>query len=770
MAKAKSKSKSSAEMLAAAAAQMTRLFPCSQRSFAHWSPDTMTPRASDGKLVPKYVTEHRAVTVADWQAHLRGERAVVLPLRCDDDTAQVALIDVDKYDVDVTALLKKVRLLGLPLYVSLSKSGGPHVTVFHDAPIPVADNERLAGELARRLELYDKFEIFPRVQSRPGVLGNDVNMPYFGSQRGYLRLEAGGALEETPLAEFLAGVDRMTAEQRAPLLASPADDAAGRGRAFAAAMLARYKAEIGNEPVGGRNILINKVAFHLATMAARDWIGEADIEDELVMAARAAGWDNERKTLDTVRRAIRAGLKQPHEDLDEHYAANIAAVMELNKDHALVLAGDKAAVLNEQSEHKFRLLTVAAFNEWLANRFATVTATDASGEAKDKRVPLAKFWRSHPQRRQYSDLVFRPGQETPGVYNLWRGFAVQPRKGDCSRILAHFQDNICRGDEGLFAWVEAWWADIAQRPASKCGTSLVLRGKPGVGKSKVAEYMQSIFGQHLVIVADPRYVTGRFNSHLASCLVLCAEEAFWAGDRSAEGKIKDLITGTSHWLELKGKEAFRVDNFVRLFVIGNPNWLVPAALRERRFAVLDVGEEHQEDHAYFKAIDEEMQNGGSQALLHHLLHEVDCSKVNLRQIPDTAALLEQKIASMTAEEAWWLDVLRQGVLPGDRDGAGVAPREAMYTHYIAHARNRGVTRRMSETALGMFLTKYAPPTQEYKPSPDDQGRRGRCRVFPSLADCREHFAKQLQAENKAAELEWGETDDWDQDGGVFPPF
>jgi hypothetical protein len=292
-----------------------------------------------------------------------------------------------------------------------------------------------------------------------------------------------------------------------------------------------------------------------------------------------------------------------------------------------------------------------------------------------------------------------------------------------------------------------------------------VRGEPGTGKSKVGEYMQSVFGKaHFVKVADPRYVTGRFNSHLASCLVLHADEGFWAGDRSAEGKLKDMITGTDHWLEYKGKEAFRVDNYVRLFVTGNPDWVVPAAFGERRFAVLHIGEHHQEDYDYFAAIDDEMNNGGSEALLYHLLHEVDCSKVNLRQVPQTTALLEQKVASMTAEQAWWLDVLKQGVLPGDTKGEGAAPSKAMYANYIAHARDRGAPRRVSETALGMFLAKYVPPTREYRPPADDKGNRGkRVRVFPLLAECREHFARLLRAEGAAAELEWGETTEWEAD-------
>ena len=147
---------------------------------------------------------------------------------------------------------------------------------------------------------------------------------------------------------------------------------------------------------------------------------------------------------------------------------------------------------------------------------------------------------------------------------------------------------------------------------------------------------------HYKQVSDPRYVTGRFNSHMISLLLLHADEGFWAGDKRAEGKLKDLVTGKRHPIEFKGKEAFWIDNHVRLFVTGNPDWVVPAGFDERRFATLDVGDEHREDYPYFAAIDAEMDNGGREALLYHLLYEVDCATVNLRQIPHTAALIEQK--------------------------------------------------------------------------------------------------------------------------------
>jgi hypothetical protein len=64
----------------------------------------------------------------------------------------------------------------------------------------------------------------------------------------------------------------------------------------------------------------------------------------------------------------------------------------------------------------------------------------------------------------------------------------------------------------------------------KPGTSLVIRGKPGTGKTSVGEKLGSLLGeQHYELVADPRYVTGQFNSHMASLLVLHADEAFVLG-------------------------------------------------------------------------------------------------------------------------------------------------------------------------------------------------------------------------------------------------
>jgi len=426
-------------------------------------------------------------------------------------------------------------------------------------------------------------------------------------------------------------------------------------------------------------------------------------------------------------------------------------VAAINEKYALVIAGDRAVVLEEYTDadgrSAFRLLPKSTFETWYANRTVPV------GE---KRVKLAQHWLQHPQRRQYSNIVFAPGREPPGVYNLWPGFAVEPRPGDCAKFVHHLRFNVCRDNEAHYNWVIGWFADIVQHPAEKCGTSLVVRGKQGTGKTIVGKVIGSILGQHYTIVADPRYITGRFNSHLVSCLLLHADESFWAGDHDAEGNLKNLITGHEQLIEYKNKEPFRVRNYVRLFVTSNSDWVVPAGLEERRFAVLDIGEDHMQDTEYFAAIDAEMKAGGYEALLHYLLH-FDLSLVDLRKIPRTTALMEQAIASMTPEQSWWLDTLRRGTLPGP--GGGRAPSELLHKDYIRHAQQQGARRRSIETKLGMTLRKLVPafpiPKRE---AYEVYGKwtRGNVYRFPSLRECRDHFSEQTQSN-----ITWDDAIEWE---------
>jgi hypothetical protein len=235
--------------------------------------------------------------------------------------------------------------------------------------------------------------------------------------------------------------------------------------------------------------------------------------------------------------------------------------------------------------------------------------------------------------------------------------------------------------------------------------------------------------------------------------LLQAEEAFWAGDRAAAGSLKDLITNDELVLEFKGLEPVILKNYTRVLSTSNEDWVVPAGLTARRFAVLDVGEKHVGDEPYFSAIAYEMQNGGREGLLHHL-QQIDLCKIDLRSVPKTKALLEQKLHSLDPVQAWWCDMLMTGRLPPGCNEPRCCSKRTLFDAYLDHAKKTGIRRRAVETLVGTFLSKHVPGlhTREVR-------HIGRVYDFPPLSECRMAFAALIQQE-----IDWPIQDDWVNNG------
>jgi len=427
-------------------------------------------------------------------------------------------------------------------------------------------------------------------------------------------------------------------------------------------------------------------------------------------------------------------------------------VDEINREFAFVLNGGTGMIVRTRPsaapENRFQFIKVDGFKLLFANRFKTVRGPDG----KEKAVSWGICWLQDKRRRQHDGIEFHPDPEneggTPGHLNLWQGFGhARSKAGSYAIFRDHLLTNVCHGDETLFAWLFGWFANIFQRPREKPGTSIVLRGGMGVGKSKVGEVFGELLGAHYFQVDDPRYVTGQFNHHMAACLLLQGEEAVWAGDKTAEGRLKGLITSEYQMIEAKGVDAVRLRNFVRVIQTSNEDWVVPAGKDERRFAIFDVGSYCANNHTYFGQMDDELQAGGFARLLDDLL-SFDLASINLRDIPKTAALLDQKIRSLDPIEAWLFDRLRAGA-PAKRyrNWPDHIPVDVFRDDYLRTSDEVGVRRKAHETQFGMKIAKLLPSIgRSRRYVEDEEGatmHRKWCYELPPLQDCRDDFDRAL---------------------------
>ena len=128
-----------------------------------------------------------------------------------------------------------------------------------------------------------------------------------------------------------------------------------------------------------------------------------------------------------------------------------------------------------------------------------------------------------------------------GSLNLWRGFGVSPGHGDWRRIQDHMR-YILAGEimsPMVTYFVGRHGSFRTQGHDQKL--ALVFRGGKGSGKGFFANAITSLFGEHALHIFTQYHVTGNFNGHLRSCLLLYVDEAFWAGIKRAKAYSKDSL-------------------------------------------------------------------------------------------------------------------------------------------------------------------------------------------------------------------------------------
>lgn len=326
----------------------------------------------------------------------------------------------------------------------------------------------------------------------------------------------------------------------------------------------------------------------------------------------------------------------------------------------------------------------------------------------------AGFWLAHSRRKQYLDgIVFDPAEREnrSTVLNLWQGFAIEPVQGDWSLMRQHIRSTICGDDDDLDRYVIGWLARMVQHPDKPGETALVMRGARGAGKGVFAHWPREFFGQHGIHISHGKHLTGNFNGHLRDCCYVFADEAFFAGDRSHVAVLKALLTEPVLTIEAKYQNAVQTPNVTHVVMASNDTWVVPAGVDERRFCVIDVSDAHKQDSSHFGKLTNEANNGGLQAMLHDLL-AYDLSGFDVRAVPQTMALNEQKRLSMDSLHQWWFEVLQREYVYRSEYGIAefkewtdIVSTELLVRSYAQYCREHNVRYREGSAELGKAMHK-----------------------------------------------------------------
>ena len=272
------------------------------------------------------------------------------------------------------------------------------------------------------------------------------------------------------------------------------------------------------------------------------------------------------------------------------------------------------------------------------------------------------------------------------------------------------------------------------------------------GKGVAVAPLLRMFGAHGLQISHPKHLTGSFNAHLIDCLFLYVDEAFWAGDKAGEGVLKALISEAVFMIERKGVDAFPAVNMLCIAMASNNDRVVPASRTARRYFVLDVPDIHRGDRAYFKRLWAAINGDETAALLHHLLH-LDLSGFEIRDVPQTKGLADQKLIGGTSVEKWWRMCLDRGrVLADDKGWNYCVIKQFAWQGYVTWCEMIGERHPVTDATLTKELAILCNGTNFRLSRPQIDGKRQPCYLFGELTPHREAFAKAMKID--PGHIEW----------------
>jgi hypothetical protein len=366
---------------------------------------------------------------------------------------------------------------------------------------------------------------------------------------------------------------------------------------------------------------------------------------------------------------------------------------------------------------------------------------------------------TYNKRLKYQNINFYPSIEKQPFYNVFKGFHYLPsgnKNISIDPVLNHIKNIWCKNNDTYYQYVIRWLAQCVQTPWKRTEVALVLRSKEGAGKGIIlSHFIGSILGLYdketcqqgaFRPIKHQNDLFGQFTNSLEGCCLLFLDELTWGGDKKAAGILKALITEETVKIEHKGVGSYHAQSFANVAIASNEDWVIPAGDNTRRFFVLEcdnrfTGVQTKESKEYMEAILKvPIQDVAD------YLYQFDLTGFNSKEFPLTDALNDQKELTMESSFQWVQEELGNE-FQWNEYVAGEISMANVYDRYSRWCKNGNLFRTVSSVIFWRHL-KFL-NYKDIRPR-DEDGKRERVRVFPSLAESRELFQKEFKMGNWSA--------------------
>jgi len=463
---------------------------------------------------------------------------------------------------------------------------------------------------------------------------------------------------------------------------------------------------------------------------------EPKFDEELFQQLRGSFVATGGITLGTLVHHAKLGGGQPEEENKEALAA-------VQKKFALMSLGGKVGIID-------RHVLEARNSDGTAASLQVINRADggllierflfSEYPQSDAKKQVWTFMRDN-QTTAYNGVAFSPEAVAPDVLNLWVGATIKPKSGKWTLIQEFLHDVLCGGRDSEYQYLIKYIAHALQRPWEKPGVMVVMLGGAGVGKGTLGRILKEIWHATFLQTNKISQIVGGFNGSLERAYVVFLDEALFAGDRASSDALKSLVTESTISINEKYQPARQITSYHRFFSATNADWFKSTDRDDRRDFVLRVSEQRKGDHAYWCALNAEIERGGVEALAHDLL-ALDLTDFNVRIKPNTRELTEQKLQSLEKFPRWWFDCLSRGAIDQfNQEWPDFVSTATLLTFFKESERTVRSYRQLIDRDVVVFMSKLCPSATRCQGMEGITRKRGY--QLPTVETARADFEKYI---------------------------
>lgn len=268
---------------------------------------------------------------------------------------------------------------------------------------------------------------------------------------------------------------------------------------------------------------------------------------------------------------------------------------------------------------KIPVNTFTSHSDW-ATASVPERVVQPGGSVSYKKVSAAQQWVKWPLRKRVDKLNYLPGQEPfvqhegVEVYNTWKGWGVEPVKGDITPFLKLFDfvfEGLTREQKD---WVLDWMTYPIANPGAKLFSALIVHGrKTGTGKTFIGYTLGRIYGKNFIEIKNENLHDTWWAENRQ---FVVGNEISGSDKRQDADAMKNMITQETININIKFIPQFTIKDCVNFYLTSNHADALWLEDEDRRFFVHEVQQDEPLPLSFYQSYEKWLDNGGSAHLMH----------------------------------------------------------------------------------------------------------------------------------------------------------